>query len=535
MKKLEFGTDASMSQILESIKASEEESVDLSLPEDSPIFSNPINKEIIEKYAQKSGKKINVVGGVVAAAAAAKAADEFGFVEGHDIADSHKTQLEEPTVATDTKEPAKPVDKTKKGKGPFSFFSRLSGRKKLLIWGAIGLVITLVLLFTSFWFLPSADVTVNIESETETNQLTLKASQEADEVDLEKKIIPLTVEEVTKSDVRKADATGKLTLGSPAKGRVTVGNFSIVTTKKFPAGTTITSVSGQNTGLEFTLDTEVSVPKASTSGAIRTAGQAGVNVTAKKIGSEGNLPASTEFQVGNEDIGTVNGINDLALSGGESKQVTAVSEEDRKKLREDLLEELSKKAKEDLESKLEGAKVPEGGLKTEVVEESFDKAAGEEAKEVSLTMKVKATAKLFQEEDLKKLMIESISPSVPEGLVVDEDKSTVEAELFETEGEADIELLGKIDAVLVPDIAEDSLRSTLSGRSFGSAASYLQSQENISGFEIEIKPAIFRLFKFMPFNGSRINIVINSQEDSSVDSEAEEEEGKEEETTEDAE
>ena len=170
---------------------------------------------------------------------------------------------------------------------------------------------------------------------------------------MENKVIPLTVEQVTKSDEGKRDASGKLTIGSPAKGRVTVGNFSIVTSKKYPAGITLKSVSGQNKGLEFTLDTEVTVPKASPSGFSIIAGQAGVNITAKKIGSEGNLPASTEFQIGSENIGTIKGVNDLALSGGNSKEVKAVSKEDRDKLKEDRLEELSKKAEEELESKLE--------------------------------------------------------------------------------------------------------------------------------------------------------------------------------------
>ena len=506
MKNLEFGRDTSLSQILESIKASEEENIDLNLPKDSPIFSNPINKEIIEKYARKAGKNLNIVG---AAPAEKLVADEFDFVEGEDVAE----KKEEAEKVSDLPKEESKVEKQEPQKKKGGLLANLKGRKKLLVWGGLGLVIFIIFLTSFFWFLPQADVTVNIESQSKENQLTLKASQEVTEVDVENKIIPLTVETVEKSGEEKKETTGKLTVGAPAKGRVTVGNFSIITSKKFSAGTTITSVSGQNTGLEFTLDTEVTVPKASSSGLILISGQAGVNVTARKIGSDGNLPVSTEFQVGSENTGTIKGVNDIAFSGGDSKQVTAVSEEDRKKLREELLDKLKREAEEELEKKLEGSKVPEGGLKTEVIEEKFDKVVGEEAKEVSLTMKVSATAKLFKEEDLKKVLIESINPTVPEGLKVDEEKSTVEAELFETEGEKDLEILGKINAVLVPDIDEESLRSTLSGKSYGSATAYLQSQENISGFEIDIKPAIFSLFKFMPLNGSKINVIINAQEE----------------------
>ena len=421
----------------------------------------------------------------------------------------------------------------KKEGGFFKFFSKIKGRKRLIVFGSIGAFLFATVFFVSFWFVPSANVKINLEFETISNQVTLTASESVSEIDIEERVIPLTVEEVTKSGDETRKSSGKLVIGAPAKGRITVGNFSIVTTKKFPAGTTIKTVTGQNLGLEFTLDTEVSIPKASFSGLSIIAGQSGVNATAKAIGNAGNAPASTEFQIASEALGTVKGVNDLAFAGGESKEVKAVSEEDRKKLKEDLLEKLENEAKDDLEEQLEGSTVPEGGLKTEVISEKFDKAVGEESDELKLALEVKAIAKLFKEDDLKKLLIESIQSSIPEGLVVDEEKTSVEAELFETEGEDDVEILGKINAVLIPEINQEELKKNLSGKTFGSAAAYLQSLNNVPEFEIEIKPAIFRLFKFMPFNSSRINIEIITED--TLPSEGEDleeptlEEGKEEE------
>ncbi len=518
MRKLEFGQEASLSQILESIKAAEDLDIALDLPEDSPVHLNPINKEIIEKFAKKEGKQVSIKGLPLSKKGAG---EEFGFVEGEDIVEKGEFQSQEklPTKqeSTDSAED-KSSETPKKSGGIFKFISNLKGRKKIAFFGGIGFLIFAILFFVSFWFLPSADVSIVVEGETKTNQITLTASQKASEVDVESKTIPLSVEEVTKSDVEEGKATGKLVVGTPSKGRVTIGNFSMVTSKKYNAGTNIKSISGQNQGLEFTLDTEVTVPKASSSGFSIVAGQAGVNVTSKKIGSSGNLPAGSEFQVGSENIGTVKAANDIAFSGGESKEVTAVSEEDRKKLKEDLLEKLSKEAKEELEGKLEGATVPEGGFKTEIVKEKFDKVVGEEAKEVTLTLEVKATAKLFQEDDLKKLLVESIKPSVLDGFIIDEESSTVEAELFETEGEDDVEILGKINAVLIPDMNKEDLQKNLSRKSFGSAASYLQGLDNAPEFEIKIKPSIFRIFSLMPFNRSRINVTVTKQENNTGDS-----------------
>lgn len=504
MKILEFGQDTSLSQVLESIKAAEEEACEIRLPEDSLLFSNPVNKEIIEKFSKKLGKQVLVQGSTVPKKGET---EDFGFVEGQDIVTKRteaQTKEDLPAERKDLK-----LEGLKKAtRGPFKFISNLKGRKKLLFYGSGALILAILIIGTS-WFLPSAEVKVIVESEIKTNQITLSASEEASSVDIDNKVIPLSIEEVNKSDVATGKTTGKLVIGSPAKGRVTIGNFSLVTSKKYQAGTAIKTVSGQNTGLGFTLDTQVTVPKATSSGFSIVAGQAGVNVTAKKIGTSGNVPAGTEFQVASEDIGTVKAVNDLAFTGGESKEVSAVSEEDRKKLKKELLEKLSKEAEEELEGKLEGATVPEGGLKTEIIKETYDKVVGEEAKEITLTLEVKAAAKLFQEDDLKRVLIESINPSVPEGFIVDEENSKVTAEIFENEGDKkQVDILGKIEAVLIPDIKAEEIKKDLSGKSFGAASSYLQSLNNISGFEIEIRPAIFRLFKLMPFNNSRINVNI---------------------------
>lgn len=519
MKILEFGQDTTLQQILESIRETQEDTVDLRLPKDSPLLTNKTNKEIIEKYAKKINKNLSFPG---IDSTPTKTEEDFGFVEGQDITEKKPekiaavSELAKPHTQeeiSEKEEPEKTVspDSNKPAKGPLKFFKNLRGRKKLLVLGAGSIVLMVIILLGTFWFVPAAEVSIVVEKEEKSNQITLSASESVTEVDLENKIIPLTVEQITKSDVDTAETTGKLTIGAPAKGRVTIGNFSIVTSKKYSAGTSIKTTSGQNSGLEFTLDTEVTVPKASSSGL--SAGQAGVNVTAKKIGANGNVPKSTVFQIASENIGTVRGVNDVAFTGGESKQVSAVSEEDRKNLKEKLLEKLKKEVEEELENKIGGATVPKGGLETEVLKEKYDKVIGEESEEVTLTLEVKAKATLFKEEDLKKILIESIKPTIKEGFTIDEENSTVESELFKAEGEEGVvEILGKINAVLIPDLSEKDLKSKLTGKSFGGASSFLQSLENVSGFEIELKPAIFRLFKILPFNSGRISVNISSEE-----------------------
>ncbi len=512
MKLLEFGEGTNLSQILDSIKATEEEEVQIRLLASSSLSTSQVNREIIEKFAEKVGKKVSIQGSSVPE----KPQSDFNFVEGKDIAQETEAEEEKapaPSISGPVEErpSPEPIPLKKKPVGPGGFFGKLKGRKKLavLVTGAISTFMVLGAVF--FWFLPSATVNITAQKQSKIIQESLSASASATDVDTKNKVIPLSIEEVTESDIATATASGKLTVGTPAKGRVTVGNFSTVTSKKYPAGTSITAVGGASQGLIFTLDTAVTVPKATSSGFNIVAGQAGVNVTASKIGDKGNVSAGSDFQVDDESIGTVKATNDLDFSGGESHQITAVSDEDRKNLRAKLLAKLTQEAKKDLQNKLGGASVPNGGLSVQVTTEKYDKAAGEQAKEVNLTMEVTASAKLFKEEDLKKVLIGSMT--VPDGYVIDESASQVSSKIIGTAGQdGAVQVLGKIKAVLVPDIKPEELAGYLAGKSFGAANSYLTTLKNISGFDIEIRPAIFRIFKILPFNKSRIKIDISEQD-----------------------
>jgi len=251
MKELEFSQDATLTQILESVKATQESEISLDLPEKSAVLLNPINKEIIERFAKKNGKRINIKVGVSAKVAAPPEGD-FGFVEGEDILQKKPEIGEKVTSPPVNMEEKKPEDvgaTAKKEGGFFKFFSNLKGRKRLIVFGSIGAFLFATLFFVSFWFVPSANVKINLESETISNQVTLTASESVSEIDIEERVIPLTVEEVTKSGDETRKSSGKLVIGAPAKGRITVGNFSTVTTKKFPAGTTMKSITGQKKGV----------------------------------------------------------------------------------------------------------------------------------------------------------------------------------------------------------------------------------------------------------------------------------------------
>ena len=155
--------------------------------------------------------------------------------------------------------------------------------------------------------------------------------------------------------------------------------------------------------------------------------------------------------------------------------------------------------------------IPEGGLEAEIVNETYDKKVGEEAADFRLSLEVKFTAKIFSEDDLKNILIESISDSIPSGFEIDKEGSSVESEILE-KGEDDLKVLGKIKANLLPIIDTSDIAKNIAGKDFGATDKYLKSIDAITGFEIKLEPSVMKLFGTMPFVSGRIKVKIIQEE-----------------------
>src|SRR4030043_2078581 len=75
-------------------------------------------------------------------------------------------------------------------------------------------------------------------------------------------------------------------------------------------------------------------------------------VTAEDIGAQYNLAGGETFSVSNYPRGELEAKNDSAFSGGSSREISAVSQDDQDKLEKDLEKELEEKAIEKISSNL---------------------------------------------------------------------------------------------------------------------------------------------------------------------------------------
>jgi hypothetical protein len=568
MAELKFSAADSLEDILKKIKATEGEKITLVVDADSEVLTNPMNFRILEQVSAEEGKEINLSQvtpqGQVEEVSSEDMTENLGFVEEsvdkvaekdtllspkeEKVSNELATETEELSltpevvtvpmgeepqfgIQTDPTPPAEetlaPVEALEKSPGilPAGLsLGRLNldklktwrpTRRQLIIGGVGGGF--LLLFFTLFYLLPSAEVKLFVAGQNLEKTATVSATPRLNEIDVNTASIPLTTVEVKQSGSLQAKATGKKNIGDAAKGKVELRNYSTDAVKSLPKGT-IMRVVGKSPALEFSLDRAVTVPTATKSSGkdandrdivVTDPGRLEVEATAAKLGTEGNITSKTRLAINGESLALIEAGAVGDFSGGTSKEVTVVSASDRNSLLATLSAQLKDKASEEVKAKLEqGQKLPDGGIETEEIRKVFSRDIDQEASEVSLNLEVKAIANVYNEKDLAKLLSETLKTDLPEGFKIDDSSSGATAEVLKVNEDKTVTLLAKIDAKLVPDLDIDEISKNLSGKSIDKAKSYLQTLQNIDDVEINLQPAILNFLKSFPTNGSKIKIEI---------------------------
>lgn len=427
-------------------------------------------------------------------------ADHFGFVHGKDI-------LGRETVPeTFEKEEQVPEEPSREGfsLGAFALrFSQLpltifSGKKKRRILLIAFFIIFLSGAFSLWWFAPSSEIILKVKSQVLEKDEDILISNEASGG------IAGTIVETSLQANKKAVATGKKEVGEKAGGEVTIFNKTSQP-RTFSSGTILKSTSG----VVFELDSQVTVASRSATLEGITYGRAKTNVTAKEIGPEGNITAGGNFTIADFDQSLYSAYSDQAFSGGTKREVSVVSEEDRKRLQEAMMQELLVKAKEELKGKIPpGAKLEEQAIRSEVKSQKFDKEVGQEATAFSLTEETRFFTVAYRQEDLFKILSEKMKGDIPEGYEILSDFSTVEV-LGAKDRENGILLKTKFKGALIPKFDLSKIAKELIGKSPKSTKDYLLTLQDVQEAQIAINPPMPPFLVTMPHLASRIAIRIS--------------------------
>ena len=344
-----------------------------------------------------------------------------------------------------------------------------------------------------YWFVPKAAVTIRILPKSISQSFDLVLNAKANSIEVE-----------VKGD-QSLPTTGNKLVGDKATGTVIVES-GLDTERKFSAGTILTSASG----IKFSLDNDILVASASGSVGNLILGKTNAKVTAVSVGSDYNLSAGTIFRVGVLALTQVDARNEIAFSGGSSRQVKSVAKEDILNLRTTLAEKLKNEAKTKLSSKVgTGNELIAESMTVLVVSEDFDHKLDEAADSVKLSLSVKARAFVYKKSELEEIITTKISSLVPEGYTSQQELDKVfKIKHIDKEG---AKLSVKITAIMWPQINISDFSKLYAGKKNELVISDLKKEVGVESVTINAKPGLPLINDRLPFWQKNIEFKVVSQ------------------------
>lgn len=363
----------------------------------------------------------------------------------------------------------------------------LSG--KPFIFGGISFFVLLISSFIAWWFLPKATVTIFVSPKRLEDNISLNLD------DLSRSSIETTV-----SGEKSKSTTGTKTVGDKAKGQVKIQNGTA-----FPINLTAGTIILSSSDLKF-----VTTKQASISGALSPSepGTAIIDIEAGSIGSEYNLAKDEKFKVGNYPKAEVDATSITNLTGGSSRQISAVAESDRVSLKDELVEELTNQAKTKLIEQLSSEKIiVDSTLVSETDDEDFSNKTGDEASTIKLSLTLKFTAQSISKDELANASKKTLEQRVPSGFVLRDDQITY---TFGKNDDPDTFTV-KIVANLLPSVNTEEIAKKISGRYPKVAEEYLQSVPGFTNAQFRLPSLLRGKLATLPHVSKNIEVIISSE------------------------
>lgn len=347
-----------------------------------------------------------------------------------------------------------------------------------------------------YWKLPAAIVTIYELPQSLDEKADITIDPTATALDSEQGIIPGKKQDKSISGEKTMVVTGKKQIGDPAKGAVTITNrtFGSLNLNK---GTQISSG-----GVQFILDNDVAV--ASATAFTLTTGTSGV--TAKIIGSEGNLPAGSAFTISGYAITEAAAKNDQPFTGGTSRDVTVVSRADMDVLVASLTKELIAKTKTEQPTGITGDDVLiEETVKTNVTAKEFMEELDQEAKELHGKLSLTISGVAYSKRDAIALFSDLFKKKIPSGYAIVSERTTVAFSGAKVKKDGSVTAKAAATALATPVISIADIQKSLAGKSFDQAQGYLKSLPGIGSAEFSFRWSAGRR---MPINASNISVTV---------------------------
>lgn len=361
-----------------------------------------------------------------------------------------------------------PLPKIKLSLPKFNF--KFKAPKTIFI-GLIFLFLVVAGLFAFWWLFPKAEVTLYVSPKKIEDEVEISVDASSSTSDFENGIISGEVVTEKTSGEKNMQTTGTKVVGDKATGEITI----------YRAGSSInlvknTLVKGPG-DLNFSLDEDITIA----SGSVLTRGITKAKVTAKEIGAQYNLASGTTFTISNYSTSDMEAVNESAFSGGSSREVNAISEEDQKNLLESLQGELETTLKDKLESAVTSDYILiEDSITYSIAKKEYDKKIGDEGSSLKLKLDLEAEGILAKRGEIEQLGLKYLSERVPSGYSLKNDQ--IQADFSYKNKKDDVYYMSLfVSANLLPQVNIDEIRKNITGKYPDVAEEYMN--KNVPGYE----------------------------------------------------
>lgn len=319
------------------------------------------------------------------------------------------------------------------------------------------------------------------------------------------------VYEIEKTD--SLETTGEAVVGEKASGEVVIFNKTD-TVKTLAKGTVLTTTNN----LKFYLDESVDVASKSASSTIDIAtgtqtinlGKATVKVSAAKIGTESNLASNTSLSVAAFPLSSLEAKVNSELTGGTARTVRAVSDADQKRLLDRVVETVKQEAAAKVAQSTSEQAVPTSDIK--FVKQTYNKGVGEEAQNLTLTLKATVTLLQYKPEELRLLLASNLSSDIPTGYQLNSDQVNISLQNVVVDKNDQVTATAIVEGKLMPVIDIQQYKQQIKGKSVASARQLFESVVGYTGanFNLGVRPPF--MANRMPFAIQKITINVSASE-----------------------
>lgn len=447
--------------------------------------------------------------------------EDLGFVVGEDVVKKSEVSVQTQTEVPVANRPQQPLLQETKVKVSFSdkikkIIKSLKGafekkpeqknfngqNKKTFLIGGVVFFLFLVVGFLLWWFLPKAVLTIYVSPKKLKEKITFSVNT-GGSTNLSEKVISGKAIEVFKEGEKSKSTTGKKTVGEKARGTVKIQNGTS-SPIKLSQGTVI--VSGGD--LEFALDNSASV-SAAVSPSLP--GEVNVDVTASVIGAEHNLMKDDVFKVSNYLKSEVDAVALADFSGGSSREISAVSQEDQDELINDLEKELSENAKDEFENKIsENEYFIQESIASTMSSKVFSNKVGDEASNLKLSLGINVKGVVVDKTTFFDFIKQSLKEQVPSGYVLRDDQASFGFNSKDID-DNNYSFEVSVEVNLLPQVEFDEILEKIKGKSESVVERFLVTVPGFTRAEIKFIPKLPGKLRTIPHVIKNISIELATE------------------------